>query len=62
MWPDRVSNQAPLSLESEALPTALCGPAFWFKSSKLKKEKAILTTSGTFYIFRKQEESDINMP
>ena len=26
MWPDRVSNLGPLALESEALPTALCGP------------------------------------
>ena len=27
MWPDRVSNQGPLALESDALPTALRGPA-----------------------------------
>ena len=27
MWPDRVSNPGPLALESEALPTALRGPA-----------------------------------
>ena len=27
MWPDRVSNPGPLALESDALPTALCGPA-----------------------------------
>ena len=27
MWPDRVSNPGPLALESDALPTALLGPA-----------------------------------
>ena len=27
MWPDRVSNSGPLTLESDALPTALRGPA-----------------------------------
>ena len=26
MWLDRVSNPGPLALESDALPTALCGP------------------------------------
>ena len=25
MWPDRVSNPGPLTYESDALPTALCG-------------------------------------
>ena len=27
MWPDRVLNPGPLAHESDALPTALCGPA-----------------------------------
>ena len=27
MWPDRVSDLGPLALESDALPTALRGPA-----------------------------------
>ena len=27
MWPDRVSNPGPLTYESGALWTALCGPA-----------------------------------
>ena len=27
MWPDRVSNPGPLTNESGALPTALCGSA-----------------------------------
>ena len=27
MWPGRVSNPGPLTYESGALPTALCGPA-----------------------------------
>ena len=27
MWPKRVSNRGPLALESDVLPTALCGPA-----------------------------------
>ena len=29
MWPDMVSNPGPLALESDALPTALRGPAVW---------------------------------
>ena len=28
MWPDQVSNPGPLTYESGALPTALCGPAW----------------------------------
>ena len=28
MWPDRVSNPGPLVLESDAVPTALCDPAY----------------------------------
>ena len=27
MWPERVSNPGPLTYESDALPTALRGPA-----------------------------------
>ena len=27
MWPDRLSNPGPLTYESGALPTAICGPA-----------------------------------
>ena len=27
MWRDRISNPGPLTYESGALPTALCGPA-----------------------------------
>ena len=27
MWPDRVSNPGPLTYESDAIPTALRGPA-----------------------------------
>ena len=27
MWPDWLSNPGPLTYESGALPTALCGPA-----------------------------------
>ena len=34
MWPDRVSNPGPLALESNALLTALPGPA---SASKLPK-------------------------
>ena len=26
MWPDQVLNPGPLALESDALPTVLCGP------------------------------------
>ena len=34
MWPDRVSNPGPLTYESGALPTALCGPALVLKRDK----------------------------
>ena len=27
MWPDRIVNTGPLALESDVLPTGLCGPA-----------------------------------
>ena len=30
MWPDRVLNQGPMTYESGALSTALCGPACIF--------------------------------
>ena len=30
MWPDRVSNPGPLTYESDALPTALCGLAKFY--------------------------------
>ena len=40
MWPNWVSNPGPLTYESGALPTALCGPAQWFvKSSRMQKIK-----------------------
>ena len=32
MWPDRVSNQGPLTYESGALPTALRGQATCFRN------------------------------
>ena len=31
MWPDQVSNPGPLTCESGALPTALCGPAMYIE-------------------------------
>ena len=34
MWPDRVLNPGPLALESEALPTALRGPAHFPRTSR----------------------------
>ena len=37
MWPDRVSNLGPLTYESVALPTVLCGPA-WSKEMKRTDE------------------------
>ena len=42
MWPDRVSNPGPLTYESDALPTALRGPA---KNIKGKEEQTILTNN-----------------
>ena len=34
MWPDRVSNPGPLTLESDALPTALCSLALNIETEK----------------------------
>ena len=39
MWPDQVSNQGPLTYESGALPTALCGPASHIRTMR---ERALL--------------------
>ena len=36
MWPDWVSNPGPLTYESGALPTALCGPAWSMASCSQK--------------------------
>ena len=36
MWSDRVSNPGPLTYESGALPTALCGPAQSLRTTKNK--------------------------
>ena len=41
MWPDRVSNPGPLTYESGALPTTLCGPAY----SKLSLTSKYLGTN-----------------
>ena len=35
MWPDRVSNQGPLTYESGVLPIALCGQAINCKCLEL---------------------------
>ena len=35
MLPDRVSNPGPLTYESGALPTALCGPAIFDSPGEL---------------------------
>ena len=40
MWPDRVSNPGPLTYESDALPTALRGPAI--KTAELLSLKVYL--------------------
>ena len=34
MWPDRVSKPGPQALESDELPTALHGPATFFKLTR----------------------------
>ena len=34
MWLDQVLNPGPLALESDALPTALCGPAVLVNSKQ----------------------------
>ena len=42
MWPDRGSNPGPLAHESDALPTALRGPALAW----LKLQEAIVINQG----------------
>ena len=39
MWPDRVPNPGPLTYESGALPTALCGPACFYVMCKALSDK-----------------------
>ena len=55
MWPDRVSNPGPLALESDVLPTVLCGPAV----SCLKRAKQpfcmSLLNSGPQHVFIEKE-------
>ena len=35
MWPDQVSNSEPLAIETDAIPTALRGPAKSFMNAPL---------------------------
>ena len=51
MWPDRVSNQGPLVLESDALSTALRGLAATVKVPLTKQEFCII-------IFREQTDAE----
>ena len=44
MWPDRVSNPGPLTYESGALPTALCGPAKLTKTTIETRYKMVRLT------------------
>ena len=52
MWPDWVSNPGPLPLESDALPTALRGPALCLCVCVCKRDKGASTpnfSGGKFY-------------
>ena len=42
MWPDRVSNPGPLALESDALPTALRGPARVKREMRIRKMRSFV--------------------
>ena len=44
MWPDRVSNPGPLAHESDALPTALRGPATRQKQEPLFQNSLAVTS------------------
>ena len=46
MWPDRVSNSGPLAHESDALPTALRGPAK-DEGKRMKRKSDIYVTKGS---------------
>ena len=49
MWPDRISNPGPMTYESGALPTALCGPACG--------QEPLYTLAKTIYNYSKWEEA-----
>ena len=46
MWPDRISNPGPLALESDALPTALRGPAILNYKTELNRMYKIAVIIG----------------
>ena len=50
MWPDRVSNPGPLTYESDALPTALRGPAVFkaIERSMNSTEDYVMTAKSSF--------------
>ena len=50
MWPDRVSNLGPLALESDALPTALHGPAKLLQRRHDHKKHLLLSCTNGRYI------------
>ena len=52
MWPDRVSSPGPLALESDALQTALRGPAIWIMvCGYTSMFSSIFTKGGNFHDF-----------
>ena len=54
MWPDWVSNPGPLPLESDALPTALRGPAVCVCVCVRERERCIYShVSGGKFFFEK---------
>ena len=54
MWPDRVSNPGPLTYESGAPPTALCGPVQYLV---LLQDTIILLMNGHSFIVKKKKFS-----
>ena len=65
MWPDRVLNPGPLTYESDALPTALSGPADTLNLPvKMPSEVCNLSPSSCRYALLEPEKvnnTDINI-
>ena len=66
MWADQVLNLEPLALESDMLPSALCGPAlmaFTQKNQRLKHQSRLQQTTfiNNFSFFSEKIRLDVSV-
>ena len=62
MWLDRVSNPRPLTYESGALLTALCGPAFFSSTFATKARINYTIQKGPGFILGHSVQSKVSVP